>query len=389
MRILFYLGHPAHFHLFKHVVGSLEKNGHHVQVVIKAKDVLKDLLEEARWTYEQVHERGPKKNKLDFAVNLFKRDVAVYRIAKEFKPELMLGTSAEITHVGKLLGIKSIVVNEDDFEVVPWFGRLAYPFATAILAPSVCSVGRWGKKKIPYEGYHELAYLHPDHFTPDKDIQRQLAPHGERYFILRFAQLTAHHDVGRKGISAEVANYVIRLLEPHGNVYITSERKLEEEFEGYRIAIDPALMHSALQFASLYIGDSQTMAAEAAVLGTPSIRFNDFVGEISYLDELEHRYGLTYGIATDFPDRLFQKIQVWMRTPDLSEEWKRRKNIMLSQKIDVAHFMSELIQNYGRPSPAQLVTSEVNQTPLFTSLKGQLQEHQLLISYRFLYINSY
>ena len=148
MRILFYLGHPAHFHLFKHVVRSLEKNGDHVEVVIKAKDVLKDLLEEARWSYRQVFERGPKKNKFDFAVNLLKRDVDVYRIAKEFKPDLMLGTSAEITHVGKILGVHSIVVNEDDFDVVPWFGRLAYPLATAIMAPTVCSVGRWEKRKL-------------------------------------------------------------------------------------------------------------------------------------------------------------------------------------------------------------------------------------------------
>ena len=36
--------------------------------------------------------------------------------------------------------------------------------------------------------------------------------------------------------------------------------------------IDPSDMHHALAFASLYIGDTQTMAAEAAVLGTPSIR---------------------------------------------------------------------------------------------------------------------
>ena len=33
-------------------------------------------------------------------------------------------------------------------------------------------------------------------------------------------------------------------------------------------------------FASLYIGDSQTMAAEAGVLGVPFVRFNDFVGRL-------------------------------------------------------------------------------------------------------------
>jgi predicted glycosyltransferase len=28
MRILFHLGHPAHFHLFKNVIKSLKENGH-------------------------------------------------------------------------------------------------------------------------------------------------------------------------------------------------------------------------------------------------------------------------------------------------------------------------------------------------------------------------
>ena len=37
-------------------------------------------------------------------------------------------------------------------------------------------------------------------------------------------------------------------------------------------------MHHVMAFASLYIGDSQTMAAEAGVLGVPFVRFNDFVG---------------------------------------------------------------------------------------------------------------
>jgi predicted glycosyltransferase len=50
----------------------------------------------------------------------------------------------------------------------------------------------------------------------------------------------------------------------------------------------------------MYIGDSQTMTAEAAVLGTPAIRFNDFVGELSYLEELEYTFDLTYGIKTNF-----------------------------------------------------------------------------------------
>ncbi len=58
---------------------------------------------------------------------------------------------------------------------------------------------------------------------------------------------------------------------------------------------NPSDIYHALYYADLYIGDSQTIAAEKAVLGTPALRFNDFVGKIGYLEELEHKYGLTFG----------------------------------------------------------------------------------------------
>ena len=116
------------------------------------------------------------------------------------------------------------------------------------------------------------------------------------FFIMRFASLNAHHDSGIKGINTEIAQRLIDILAPHGTIYITSERPLEPQFEQYRIRINPLDMHHVMAFASLYIGDSQTMAAEAGVLGTPFIRFNDFVGRIGYLRELEDVYQLGYGI---------------------------------------------------------------------------------------------
>ena len=55
-------------------------------------------------------------------------------------------------------------------------------------------------------------------------------------------------------------------------------------------------MHHALYFAEMFIGDSQTMTAEAAVLGTPALRLNNFVGKLGYLNELERKFNLTYGL---------------------------------------------------------------------------------------------
>ncbi|MDX1419904.1 MAG: DUF354 domain-containing protein [Rubricoccaceae bacterium] len=349
-RYLFYLGHPAHFHLFRHVIAALKGEGHAVEILIKNKDVLEALLDAAGWPYRNVQrgERGD--SRLRIAWSLLKRDVEVLRIARRFRPHLMMGTSAEIAHVGRLLGLPAVVVNEDDHDVVPLFAKLAYPFADALLAPVACRMGRWAAKTVFYESYHELAYLHPDRFAPDPAVPAALAPDGRPYVVLRFAQLNAHHDVGRSGITTAVAERLVERLRPLGHVHITAERPLEPALEPYRIRIAPADIHSALAGAHLYIGDSQTMAAEAAVLGTPSLRFNDFVGEIGYLEELEHRYGLTRGIRTDAPERLFEQVEAWLAHDDLRAEWARRRDRMLEDKVDLTAFLLRFIAEYPEPA---------------------------------------
>jgi hypothetical protein len=77
------------------------------------------------------------------------------------------------------------------------------------------------------------------------------------------------------------------------------------------------------------------MAAEAAVLGTPSLRFNDFVGRLSYLEELETKFGLTYGFKTDQHEELLLKIDELLEDSRLEETWKKRQRIMLEHCDDV------------------------------------------------------
>ena len=48
MKILIYLGHPAHFHLYKFVIANWRANGHNVLILIKKKDILEDLLKNAQ-----------------------------------------------------------------------------------------------------------------------------------------------------------------------------------------------------------------------------------------------------------------------------------------------------------------------------------------------------
>ena len=347
MKVLLFLGHPAHFHLFRFVLRELKEKSCQLMIIIKSKDVLVDLLENESLEYENIYPIERSNSKLKIIISLIERDNKLLKYSRNYRPDFMIGTSSEIARVGRLINIPSIVVQEDDANVIKNFSRLTYPFAKTILSPASCNNGRWGAKTIFYQGYHELAYLHPNYFQPNiEKVKRFTNYPAEKYFIIRFAKLTAYHDIGKSGITNELAIQIINKLNPLGKVYITSERELEPEFEKYRIKIDPSDIHHALAFAALFIGDSQTMAAEAAVLGTPSIRFNDFVGKLGYIEELEHKYGLTYGIKTSDPEKLFKKIDELLSMENLKEEWQKRRANMLNDKIDVTAFMVWFIENY-------------------------------------------
>ncbi len=241
----------------------------------------------------------------------------------------------------------SIITVEDDASVIPHFAWMAFPFANVILAPGCCDVGRWAKRKLGYEGFQKLAYLHPNRFTPDP-LRVPFLDDGRPYFLIRLSSLSAHHDFGVKGINPDTLKKLIHTMEKRGRVLISSERPLSKEFEKYQILLPVRDMHHLLFYADLFVGDSQSMAVEAAMLGTPSIRFSDFVGKIGVLEELEHRYGLTFGIPATDPEALIRKVSEVLDTPGLTDDFSARRQRMLDGKIDVTAFLTWLIQGYPR-----------------------------------------
>lgn len=346
MKILIYLGHPAHFHIYRNSILNWEKEGHTIFILIKKKDVLEDLLLAANMPFFNILEKGRIDSRPGIFVGMLKRGIRLLSFCLRNKPDLLTGTSVENSFVGKLLGIPVVNVNEDDADVVPLYAKLSYPLASSILNPRVCNSGKWDDKAIKYDSYHELAYLHPDHFTPDRKIVEKYLSPGKPYFLIRLAKLTAYHDTGIRGIEAGIAEHIIEILKPYGVVYITSERKLEAQFEKYRIVINPLDMHHVMAFSQLYIGDSQTMAAEAGVLGVPFVRYNDFVGRIGYLNELENVYELGYGIKTDEVERLYKIISELVVLPHKIEIFQNRRKKMLSEKINFANFLTWFINAY-------------------------------------------
>lgn len=344
MKYLISIGHPAQFHLFKNIIKELHSLGHETMILSSHKDVLDDLLIRSDFKFKNILPR-PKSSSLFYStINLIQRCIIISKEIIKFKPNLLLGSEVTFPILGKIFRTPSIVFSEDDAKIIPQFVKLAYPFASVILSPEVCNAGKWEYKKVGYQGYQKLAYLHPKYFLPitgfqPKDVQ-------SRYFLLRFAKLAAYHDKEKEGINSEVATKLIELLSPHGKIMISAERTLEPELEKYRLNINPLDIHSLLFYAYLYIGDSQSMAVESALLGTPNIRFNDFAGEIGVLEELEHKYNLTVGIKTSNANELFEIAAKYTTEENLKSKFKIRQEKMLSEKIDVVGFMVWFIVNY-------------------------------------------
>ena len=349
MKVLLMISHPAQFHMFKNAIGLLQQHGNQVITIIRPKDMLEQLCVNAQMPYYKVRERKNKSGKISMLLALAEKVVKVSKIVRIEKPDILVGSDGTLAYVGKIHRLPSIGFTEDDYSIIELYAKMFFPFFGKLMIPYVCDAGKWEYKKIGYAGYQKLTYLHPAYFTPDKQVVEQYFPVDDLpYYIIRFAKLAAHHDVGVHGFSTEVARRVVERLSSRGRVFITSEAELPQEFEQYRLRINPLDIHHLLAFASLYIGDSQSMAVEACMLGTPCLRFNDFVGQkkISVLEELEHVYQLTNGIHSSDADTLYQRIDEILSLPEARAVYQARRQRMLNEKIDVTKFWTWFLENY-------------------------------------------
>jgi hypothetical protein len=192
----------------------------------------------------------------------------------------------------------------------------------------------------------KLAYLHPNVFKPKIErIEHYDLKHP--YAIIRSARLTAHHDFGVKGLNNSIMAKAIQLLEKNSiKPYISAEDTIPEQFSKYRLQIKPADIHHVLNYATLFISDSQSMSMEAAMLGVPALRYSSLSGKISVLEELEHHYGLTIGIPAENEAHLLTKMEELLSIENLRDEFQSRRQKMLADKIDVTAFMVWFIEYY-------------------------------------------
>lgn len=262
MNILIDIAHPAHVHLIKNTYYELINKGH--KVIVTVKDIPSAIQLLNIFEIPFIYLGGKSDSLIGKAFLQLKFNYLLWQVVVREKINIAFGSSLTIAQLSKYTKVKSIILDDDDDDVEPLFVKYAHPAADHILSPA-CTIRRT-QKMIGYSGYHELAYLHPNRFNPDESVLSEIGVQpGEKYFILRFNAFKAHHDVGVQGLSLENKRQLISLLERHGKVFITTERNIDDEFKPYQLKVSPDKAHSLMYYATMLVGDSQTMTSEAAV----------------------------------------------------------------------------------------------------------------------------
>ncbi|MCK9625404.1 MAG: hypothetical protein M0R23_02940 [Bacteroidales bacterium] len=346
-RFLFYLVHPAKFQFHKVQINCLKEKGHQVDIVINTKDILEDLVKEEGWEYTNIF---PKSRKIKgvhvyiaAGISLIFSIYKLWRYTCGKRYDLYIGDA--LVYLGRIRGIPAIYPTDDVLSAVPeqkiWFIPAKY-----IIAPEITDIGKYTKKKISYKGYKALAHLHPNHFKPDIRILDKELQVDIPYFIIRCTGFGATHDINKSGITDELLFKLEELLIPYGKLFITTERKLPDKLNKYILNIKKIDMAHYIAFAEIFISDSTTMSTEAAVLGTPSIEFDEYFYEIEQMKELEYKYGLIHCFKTNQQIEMIQKIQELLHMQDLKEIYFKRKERLLDESIDVSSFLVWLFENY-------------------------------------------
>ena len=327
-RILVDITHPAYFHFFRPAMQLWRDQGLELVIAARDKDVTIPLLDHYGFEYELLSRA--QKGVVRLAIEMVEHEAKIWRLIRRFKPDVVLAMAGTfVVHAATLTRTPSLIFYDTEHDRLS--NAITYPFATQISTPA-CYSEDLGSKQVRFNGYKELAYLHRDNFTPDPGVLSELGiSEVEKYALVRFVSWGAVHDRGHQGMTIDAKRRLIAELSKHGQVFITSEQVLPAEFESHRLKLAPYRIHDVLAFAQLYIGEGASMAAEAAVLGIPSLYTNPL--PLGYIDELEHEYGLIISPKSE-EEMILQATRI-MADDNSSSEWIGKRDRMLADKIDV------------------------------------------------------
>jgi predicted glycosyltransferase len=341
MKVLFDIVHPADVLFFYHSIQTLENSGHQVVIASRDKDITLELLQALSLDNQSLSKASS--GIVGLAIELISRDWNMLKLAKQSKPDVMIGFGGiSISHVGKLLGIPSISFY--DTETAPLQHMVTLPFITEMHVPD-CYTGKIAKNRtFRFKGQKDFSYLHPENFKVDKDLATDAGyVEGIPNFFLRVVAWNANHDIGNSGWDLDTLKAFIEHLSKKGKVHVSSELPLPNELKQHQYKGKVHHIHHLLACCDAYIGESATMAGEAILVGTPAICAANI--KLGYTDELA-RQELLWNVTEVNFTSLVRAFESLSKSVEL--DWHTKQKTYLSDKPNLSNTVTQSILKYAK-----------------------------------------
>ncbi|MFC4449716.1 DUF354 domain-containing protein [Halorussus aquaticus] len=332
MDYLFFTNTPAHVHLYRNAIEELRERGHGALVLARDYGCTLDLLDYYDLPHVVYGELAT--SKCSLARQLPSHYRTILRKTREYDPDKIFGVGAYAAHAGTVTDAPVFLIT--DSENTHLDHAISRPFADAYLTPHTFDKDL-GEDHHVFRGFKECAYLHPEEWEPQTDVRDELGVGpDEEFAIVRLNAFGSHHDVGHDGFTPEKRGTLVERLAEDVTVFVSDEGDAMDfsSVPARPFDLHPALLHDALAEASLLVADTQTMVTEAALLGTPAIRSNSFVGDgdMGNFAELE-REGLIYNLRAF--DAVLDRATDLLSRAGVADEWARKREEFLEDKVNL------------------------------------------------------
>jgi predicted glycosyltransferase len=332
--------HPKDVNILKNIVFELEKEGCEVLLAARDKEGVFEKLDDLGINYVPGTNYKGFLNKVAHIPSI---EYWLYKIARKFKPDVIFGPSSlYAAHVSKYIGKPYLCFSDCEAEF-DYTRHITVPFVTKIYVPNGFRLNL-GERMERFDGYLELTYINSKYFRPDRSVLDGLGLDvDEPYIIFRISSLSGFHDVGvdhspLKDI--EDIKEFVKEVEKFAKVFVSGDCSVTDKFPENKFDINPNKFLDLLAFSSLYVGDGISVAAEAALLGVPSIYLSDENRRWGFIEDLARK---NLVILTNSRSNAINRSTEILSDQNTTKEWKKRSKTLISEKADMVSFFVEKI----------------------------------------------
>ncbi|PID27538.1 MAG: hypothetical protein CSB55_08665 [Candidatus Cloacimonadota bacterium] len=267
MNILFDFQHPVDVNFFKNTINTLKNDNHNIFLAFRPRGSLERILRYELPGFPVFSFGKHGKNIVSKLCFNLLREKELLKFYKDNKIELTCGFGPLTTISSKVFGIPSLAFEDDyEYKINFYYAKL---FATRHIMPKIFPAN--GKNVHFFNGFKELAYLHPNYYKPDPGALEEygLAP-DEYVFVREVANISLNYQNKKNNIFE-----LIEMIKSLGlkTVLSLEDKSLKNKLEKDCIILKEPVkdINSILAFAKMAITSGDTMAREASLLGTYTI----------------------------------------------------------------------------------------------------------------------